>query len=114
MFTRYISSYSGADFQFFRCQLDTSQNSKTTDTEIVHYKVCLFSSQLLPISVILLVNRGNRVQQTCLRFLCSVTHAVSRISTNANTSPTPYTMPPHFVMRFIIKSAQHSMQKYKS
>jgi len=91
MFTRYISSHSGPDFQFFSCQLDTSQNSKNTDTEIVHYEVCLFSSQLLAISVILIVNRGNKVQLTCLRFLCSVTRAVSGISANANTSPS-YTL----------------------
>jgi len=38
--------YSGADLRFISPQPDTSLDSQTTDTGLVHRGVCLFTSQL--------------------------------------------------------------------
>ena len=81
----------GADLRFCSPQPDTSRSCKSTDTGLVCRVECLFSSQLAPVSICCLVNRG-----TCVNNLPKVEREALRPGIKPATSRLQVRRPNHY------------------
>ena len=82
--------WGGADLRFNSPQSDTSRSCKSTDTGLVCRVGCLFSSQLAPVPIYCLVNRGTCVEREAPR--PGIEHATSRLQVRL---PNHYSTTPH-------------------